>query len=113
MNDAGIRYHKLFADLLSHRLSQSDMDTAQLHMRASQWYEANGLELEAFEHAVLANDIDHAERLLISGDVPLHFQGAMMPVLNWLASLPVDVLDARPAPLGDLCFGIDGCGQTH
>ena len=91
------RYHKLFADLLSQRLSQSDMDAAQLHVRASQWYDANGLELEAFEHAVSAKDIDRAEWLLIGGDVPLHFQGAMMPVLNWLASLPVDVLNARPA----------------
>ncbi len=91
------RYHKLFADLLQQRLLQENVNVAQLHIRASQWYEENGFELEAFDHAVLANDIERAERLLTGGDVPLHFRGAMTPVLNWLESLPADVLDSRPS----------------
>src|SRR5262249_51057742 len=28
--------------------------------------------------------------------MPLHFRGAVTPVLNWLASLPTEILDARP-----------------
>src|SRR5213079_2099578 len=49
------RYHHLFADLLRQRLHQSIASStedagkgvAELHRRASQWYEDHGLEIEA------------------------------------------------------------------
>ena len=98
------RYHHLFADLLRQRLHQSSASStgderdgvAELHRRASQWYEDNGLKIEAFHHAVAANDVERAERLIEGEGMPLHFRGAMTPVLNWLESLPTTVLDARP-----------------
>lgn len=91
------RYHHLFAELLR-QISPSSEETHErgLHIRASQWYEANGLELEAFHHAAAANDVDRAVRLIEGDGVPLHFRGAVIPVLNWLASLPKPVLDTRP-----------------
>ena len=49
---------------------------AELHSRASQWYEDNGLELEAFQHAAAANDVERAERLIEGKGMPLHFRGA-------------------------------------
>ena len=70
---------------------------AELHSRASQWYEDNGLEIEAFQHAVAANDVERAERLIEGRGIPLHFRGAVTPILDWLASLPTTVLNARPA----------------
>jgi len=103
------RYHHLFADLLRKRLQQQSQKSsvsstnddassvAELHRRASIWYEENGLEIEAFEHAAAANDIERAERLMAGKGMPLQFRGAMVPVLNWLASLPKADLDARPA----------------
>ncbi len=99
------RYHHLFADLLRQRLHQSTVsfigdkvrDVAELHMRASVWYEDNDLEIEAFHHAVAANDVEHAARLVEGKGMPLFFRGAVAPVLNWLASLPTTVLDARPS----------------
>jgi LuxR family maltose regulon positive regulatory protein len=92
------RYHHLFADLLRQRLQQQgDEAVSRLHGRASQWYEDNGLELEAFHHAALANDIERAARLMAGKGMPLHFRGAVVPVLNWLASLPVKELDVRPS----------------
>ncbi|HYU72281.1 MAG TPA: AAA family ATPase, partial [Ktedonobacteraceae bacterium] len=95
------RYHHLFADLLRQRLLQSsasDMeDVTQLHIRASQWYEDNGFELEAFHHATAANDVERAERLIEGAGVPLHFRGVGAPVLNWLKSLPRATLNARPS----------------
>ena len=78
-----------------------------MHIRASQWYEENGLEIEAFHHAVAADDVDRAARLVEGGgtphgspgkqSLPLQFRGAVALVLNWLQSLPKAVLDARPA----------------
>ncbi len=98
------RYHHLFAELLRQRLHQSDASpteeggsVAELHIRASQWYEDNGLEIEAFQHAAAANDIERAERLIEGKGMPLHFRGAVVPILNWLESLPTTVLDARPS----------------
>ena len=93
------RYHHLFADLLRQRLRQgaTSDDTAELHTRASQWYEDNGLEIEAFQHAAAANDIERAERLIEGKGIPLHFRGAVTTILAWLGSLPRTVLDARPS----------------
>ena len=97
------RYHHLFAELLQQRLHQSTASSAgdegrgvaELHIRASQWYEDNGLEIEAFRHATAANDIERAVRLMEGKGMPLQYRGAMIPVMNWLASLPKTVLDAR------------------
>jgi LuxR family maltose regulon positive regulatory protein len=69
---------------------------ATLHRRASQWYEANGLLLEAYHHAVAANDVDRAAFLVEGNGMPLHFRGAVTPVLSWLAALPTHELDAHP-----------------
>ena len=96
------RYHHLFADLLRQRLHQSASSgmsggVAEYHIRASQWYEDNGLEIEAFHHAAAANDIERAERLMEGKGMPLHFRGAVAAILDWLASLPKTVLDARPS----------------
>jgi LuxR family maltose regulon positive regulatory protein len=98
------RYHHLFAELLRHRLraglesssAEAEGAVAELHKRAGAWYEANGLELEAFGHAVASRDIDYAARILEGKGMPLHFRGAIGPVLKWLKSLPPHELDARP-----------------
>jgi LuxR family maltose regulon positive regulatory protein len=99
------RYHRLFADLLRQRLLQGTASSAantgkgaaELHLRASEWYENYGLEIEAFHHAAAAHDVERAERLIEGKGMPLHFRGAVAPVLNWLESLPKSVLDANPS----------------
>ena len=99
------RYHHLFADLLRQRLQQSMASSTgntesyanELHIRASIWYEDNGLEIEAFHHAAAAHDIERAERLMDGKGIPLHFRGAVTDMLNWLESLPKTVLNARPS----------------
>ena len=59
------RYHHLFAEFLRQRLQKNASDhIAEYHIRASEWYEKNGFEIEAFQHAVQANDIERAERLV-------------------------------------------------
>jgi ATP/maltotriose-dependent transcriptional regulator MalT len=99
------RYHHLFADLLRQRLQQRSASSpgderdgvAELHKRASQWYEDNSLTMEAFHHAVAANDVERAERLVEGEGMPLQYRGPMISVLNWLESLPTTILDARPS----------------
>lgn len=98
------RYHHLFGQLLRQRLHHSaahspvaaSTQLADLHHRASVWFESENLELEAFHHAVAANDVDRAGRLIHGKGLPLYVRGGAVPVLNWLESLPAPVMDARP-----------------
>jgi LuxR family maltose regulon positive regulatory protein len=114
------RYHQLFADLLRQRLQQSAASSlgaardgpAELHRRASQWYEDQGLAIEAFHHAVAAHDVERAERLIEGTGVPLYFRGAGTPVRNWLESLPAAVLNARPALWVTYAAALLTTGQT-
>jgi LuxR family maltose regulon positive regulatory protein len=102
------RYHHLFADLLRQRLHQSAQhftrsggdrreSAAELHLRASQWYEKKGLQIEAFQHAAAAGDVERAARLIEGEGIPRHFRGTVTTILDWLESLPAAVLNARPA----------------
>jgi LuxR family maltose regulon positive regulatory protein len=99
------RYHHLFADLLRQRLHQSiasfpgdeGRGVAELQKRASLWFEDHGLEIEAFHYAAAAHDVERAARLMEGKGMPLHFRGAVAPVLSWLESLPKATLDARPS----------------
>jgi LuxR family maltose regulon positive regulatory protein len=89
------RYHHLFSDLLRQRLGQRE-SAAPLHRRASQWYEAQGLEVEAFHQATLANDLAGAMRLIEGNGMPLYFRGVTAPVVHWLSSLTHAALNTYP-----------------
>ncbi len=94
------RYHHLFAGLLRQRRGESAVLSGgedEDHLRASEWFEANGLEIEAFQHAAAGHDVERAERLIEGRGMPLYFRGALVPILHWLESLPTTVLDARPS----------------
>ena len=99
------RYHHLFADLLRQRLHQSfnagtqdaEHRLSELHIRASQWYEDNGFQMEACQHAAAAKDIERAERLVDGQGLPLHLSGGVTPILEWLESLSAEVMNARPS----------------
>jgi LuxR family maltose regulon positive regulatory protein len=96
------RYHHLFRDLLRQRLIQSGLSgnekegIAIYHIRASQWYEEVGLVFEAFQHAAAANDVERAERLIEGDEIPRHFRNVVTTILDWLKSLPITTLNARP-----------------
>ena len=62
----------------------------------AQWYEDHGLDIEAFQHAGAADDVGRAERLIDAKGLHLHLRG-VAAILDWLASLPNTVLDARPS----------------
>ncbi|RPI30630.1 MAG: helix-turn-helix transcriptional regulator, partial [Chloroflexota bacterium] len=92
------RYHHLFEDLLRQRLGQrlSRGEIAEYHLRASQWYEKNGDETEAFHHAIAAGDHDRAAGLaeLAWQGMDNRFQTAAW--LGWVKKLPEDVVRIRP-----------------
>lgn len=60
------RYHKLFRDLLRQRLDQkySSDEVAVMHLRASNWFAANGFVEDAIDHALLGDDMVAAADIL-------------------------------------------------
>lgn len=98
------RYHHLFAEVLRARLQQAILsprggaqEAAELHRRAGLWYEQQGLMAEAVEHALAGGNFEAAAGLIERIDLKVFSQGAIQYTLKkWLASLPVELVRARP-----------------
>jgi LuxR family maltose regulon positive regulatory protein len=91
------RYHHLFADLLRGRL-QRDVgggDVAQLHRRASIWYEQEGLFEEAVAHAQKSGDLGRTARLIEGMAKPTMVQGRLSTLMQWVEALPKEYLSDR------------------
>ncbi len=98
------RYHHLFADLLRQRLSKEfrstisneGRDIAHLHIRASEWFEKNGLISEAVNHAVIAKDFERAAALieLAWAEMDKSMQSATW--LGWVKMIPEELVCLRP-----------------
>jgi LuxR family maltose regulon positive regulatory protein len=91
------RYHHLFADLLHHRLNQDHQKHLPvLHHRASEWYEKNGFNNEAIEHALLSKDIEQATRLIEEHIDAFWQTGAHSNLRSWLEELPDEIIISKP-----------------
>ena len=100
LDDTGqwFRYHHLFAEVLRARLQLSQPDMIpELHLRASAWYEQNGLIVESIYHALEVADNDAAVRLIESIGMMVFVSGVMQYNLQtWLGKLPDSVVRSRP-----------------
>lgn len=105
------RYHHLFADLLRQRL-RHHYQAAAFHVRASEWYESQGLEIDAFHQAVAATDIPRAMRLIEGNGMPLYFRGEMVAVVHWLQAQAHKVLDAYPSLWVTYAWSLFIAGQS-
>jgi LuxR family maltose regulon positive regulatory protein len=91
------RYHRLFADCLRLRLRHDRPNqVAELHHRASAWYEQQGLTDEAIEHALSAEDVERAARLVGEAAEPTMLRSEFATLLGWVEALPEDLVRARP-----------------
>ncbi len=92
------RYHHLFGDILRQRLGHrlSAAEIAAYHLCASLWYEKNGDEAEAFQHAFAAGDFGRAAGLaeMAWRGMDDRFQTAVW--LGWVKKLPEDATRIRP-----------------
>jgi len=83
------RYHQLFTDLLRKRLGQIDPAIVpELHRRAAEWYEQNGLVPEAVKHAFLQEDYQKAASLISQIVQEMWGRGEHVILLEWMAALP-------------------------
>ena len=91
------RYHHLFADVLRARLQDELPDeVADLHRRASDWYEQNGQTTDAIRLALAGGDVERAAELieLAMPETRRNRQDATMR--SWLQVIPDERRTARP-----------------
>ena len=92
------RYHHLFADLLRGRLQQEQPGRVpQLHRRAAAWCEEHGLADDAIRHALAAEEMTWAARLIERYFNEFYFlRGEAATIQHWLSALPADLVRSRP-----------------
>ncbi|MCB0189810.1 MAG: hypothetical protein KDE31_36310, partial [Caldilineaceae bacterium] len=92
------RYHHLFAEVLHQRLQRSFPATvvADLHLRASTWYEQTESIDEAIHHALAAQVFDRAATLVEQVASAMIQHSELARLLSWLEILPADEIRIRP-----------------
>jgi LuxR family maltose regulon positive regulatory protein len=82
------RYHHLFAEVLSRRLEQLYPQLpAELHQRASQWFEQNGFIPEAIQHSLAAGNQARTAQLIEQNGVLLLIRGEVTTLLQWIEAI--------------------------
>ena len=91
------RYHHLFADVLRARLLAEQPDlVAVLHRSAGLWYEAHDAHEEAIRHALAAQDVGRAVRLMELAVPAIRRDRREATLLGWLRALPDDAVRRSP-----------------
>lgn len=101
------RLHPLFANFLQDRLGQREPQRLrQVHARASRWFAAQGLLIEALRHAYHANDLEAAARLVEPGDPRIHSMSFIGTMQRWMDQLPPEQLLEHPRLLLLGCWAL-------
>jgi LuxR family maltose regulon positive regulatory protein len=91
------RYHHLFADVLqAHLLEEHADEVAELHRRASVWFEANGDTSQAISHALAWGDSGRAADLMELTMPVMRRERREVELARWVRSLPDEVVRVRP-----------------
>jgi len=92
------RYHHLFADVLrAHLLDEAPETVAELHHRASRWFDRQGDHVAAVRHALAARDFERAADLAERSVPALRRDRQEAVLLTWLHDIPDEIVRARPA----------------
>ena len=92
------RYHHLFQQFLQLRLNHeySPASVAALHERASAWYTEHGYLEEALHHALAADNIETAVKIVAANRHELINQESYRRLSRWLGLFPQDIIDGSP-----------------
>jgi LuxR family maltose regulon positive regulatory protein len=93
------RYHHLFRELLERELHADEPALVPvLHRRAADWFEANGDDEFALEHAYAAGDTDRGAAILARIALVLHTGGRTATLERWLTRFAREgLLERYPA----------------
>ncbi len=104
------RYHGLFADYLRSHLG--DPERRALHERAADWFDAAGLATEAIGHALAADSVERAARLVEGAARPAFEAGELAALLGWLDALPPERVAASPELLSLRAWALFDTGRV-
>ncbi len=108
------RMHGLLREALVGDLERIDAPAVrQVHLRASAWFESAADIERAIRHALAADDVDRAERLIIEYAPALYPTGQFATITRWVESMPQSKI-RHSAPLC-LCgaLGAMGVADDH
>jgi LuxR family maltose regulon positive regulatory protein len=91
------RFHHMFKELLQKQLIRyhSPEDILKLHTRACAWFTENGFIEDAIKHAVAADDMDDAVRLVEQNRQNIHNSDQWYILEKWLAMFPEAVIQQQ------------------
>jgi LuxR family maltose regulon positive regulatory protein len=84
------RYHNLYRDFLKTRMDPHR--SAELHIRAANWFLDTEQYPDAVKHALAADNMDYAERVISQAVVAAHKRGAFGSLDSWLNTVPAERL---------------------
>lgn len=91
------RYHHLFAEvLLTHLRADHPGQVANLHQRASVWYEQNGMAADAIRHSLAAEDFARSADLVELAIPALRKSRDETAMMGWLQAIPDELIRFRP-----------------
>jgi len=91
------RYHQLFAELLRYELRrEAPAQVARLHRRASGWYAARGLTVQAIQQALMASDWRAAADLIAKHGPSLILGGDAATLREVVGRLPAELVQSDP-----------------
>ena len=80
----------------AHLLAEQPDQVADLHRRASAWYEQHGSAADAIRHALAAEDFERAADLVELAVPAMRRSRQEATLLGWLKALPDELLRCRP-----------------
>ncbi len=97
-NNQWFRYHHLFQEMLERKLklSMGAEEVEQLHLKASVWFESNGLITESIKHALLAGDVERAADIVEEHRYSEWETERWGTVVQWMNMLPNEIRRVRP-----------------
>jgi LuxR family maltose regulon positive regulatory protein len=106
------RYHHLFADVLrAHLAAERADEAADLHRRASRWYDENGEPAAAVRHALAAGDRERAAGLVELAIPALLRSRQELTIRGWLDAIPDDLVRVRPVVAVGLIGALMSSGE--
>lgn len=108
------RYHHLFRDFLRAQLKrQHPAVLPTLYRGASTWFAQAGLQEEAVNMALDADDYDHAAHLVEQFAIGMIKQGHVPQVARWIQRFPAYVLEQNPRLPLYQCWAVAHMSQVH
>jgi LuxR family maltose regulon positive regulatory protein len=105
------RYHALFREFLLAELRRVEPEIiSKLHLRAADWYEANGSPTVALEHLLATTERERCAHLVTELALPTYLAGQTSVVQRWLSAVGDATIKEYPplAVIAGWIYALDG-----